>query len=215
MDKQTALKMMADLRENAKERKFTQAVELIVNLKDINLKNPDEQVEFFANVPNSMGTKKICAVVDTDLYDEAKASVDTVIAVSELPNYAKDKKKVKKLASEHDFFIAQATIMGKVAGAFGRVLGPRGKMPNPKAGCVVPPKASLGPLYERLQKTVKISAKKFPVIQIKVGNMDMSDDDLAQNIAYFHDQIVHHLPKEQNNVRGTLLKLTMSKPIKA
>ena len=214
MDEKTVSKALADLRENAKERKFSQAVELIVNLKDINLKNPDEQVEFFANVPSPMGKKKICAIVDGELLEEAKKYCDTVITVSELPDLAKDKKKVKALASEHDYFIAQANIMGKVAGAFGRVLGPRGKMPNPKAGCVVPPKANLGPLYDRLQKTMKISAKKFPVIQLKVGSVDMKDEDISKNIMYFYNQIEHHLPKERHNVKGALLKLTMSKPIK-
>ena len=69
-------------------------------------------------------------------------------------------------------------------------------------------------LTERLQKTLKISAKKFPVVQLKVGTVDMSDEDLAKNIIYLHDQIEHHLPKEKHNLRGSLLKLTMGKPIK-
>lgn len=214
MDQKTVLKTLTALRKEAKERKFKQSFELIVNLKDLNLKKPEEQVEFFANIPNPMGTKRVAAVVDTDLYEEAKKYCDTVISVGDLADYAKDKKKVKKLASDHDFFIAQANIMGKVAGAFGRVLGPRGKMPNPKAGCVVPPKANIGPLYDRLQKTMKISAKKFPVIQLKVGTIDMDDEQIARNILYFYDQIEHHLPKERHNVRGAVLKLTMSKPIK-
>jgi large subunit ribosomal protein L1 len=214
MDETKVSEALKTLREDAKERKFSQAVELIVNLKDLNLKNPDEQVEFFANVPSPMGQKKVCAIVDGELLEEAKKYCDTVITVGELADYTKDKKKVKALAAEHDFFVAQANIMGKVAGAFGRVLGPRGKMPNPKAGCVVPPKANLGPLYERLQKTVKISAKKFPVIQLKVGSVDMSDEDISKNILYFYNQIEHHLPKERHNVRGAVLKLTMSKPIK-
>ncbi len=214
MDEKTIQKHLQTLREQAKERKFTQAVELIVNLKDINLKNPDEQVEFFMNVPVASGKKRVCAIVDTDLYDEAKKVCDTVISVSELPDYQKDKKKVKQLANNHEFFIAQANIMGKVAGAFGRVLGPRGKMPNPKAGCVVPPKSSLGPLYDRLQSTVRIVAKKFPVIQVKVGDEKMSDEDLAKNIAYFYKQIELHLPKERHNVRSAVLKLSMSAPQK-
>lgn len=214
MDQNSVVEALKKLRADTKERKFAQSVELIVNLKDLNLKNPDEQVEFFTNVPNSFGTKKVCAIVDGELLEEAKKLCDKVITVGELGDYQKDKKKVQALAKEYDFFIAQANIMGKVAGAFGRVLGPRGKMPNPKAGCVVPPKAALGPLYERLQSTIKISAKKFPVIQLKVGTEKMSDDELAKNITYFYDQIEHHLPKEKHNIRGALVKLTMGTPLK-
>ncbi|MFP4523090.1 MAG: 50S ribosomal protein L1 [Candidatus Nanoarchaeia archaeon] len=213
MDEKTIQTTIAQLRKEAKPRKFKQTVELIVNLKDLNLKNPDDQVEFFTILPNAFGSKKVCAIVGVELVDEAKKVCDFVITQSELDEYKKDKKKAKKLAQEYDFFIAQANLMGKVAGAFGRVLGPRGKMPNPKAGCVVPPKGSLAPLYQRLQKTVKISAKKFPVIQLAAGNENMSDEDVAKNVVYIYDQIEHHLPKERHNIQGTLIKLTMGKPV--
>lgn len=213
MDEKTIANTIAQLRTDAKPRKFKQTVEFIMNLKDINLKNPDEQVEFFTLLPNAFGSKKVCAIVGGELVDEAKKVCDFVITQSELADYQKDKKKAKKLAEEYDFFVAQADLMGRVAGAFGRVLGPRGKMPNPKAGCVVPPKGALGPLYERLQKTIKVSAKKFPVIQLAAGNEEMSDEDIAKNVVYLYDQIEHHLPKERHNIRGSLIKLTMGKPV--
>ena len=213
MNEKSVIETIKELREQVNKRNFTQTVELIVNLKDINLKNPDEQVEFFANIPNPFAKKKICAFVAGELIDEAKKVCDFVITQAELQEYQKDKKKAKKIADEYDYFIAQADIMGKVAGAFGRVLGPRGKMPNPKAGSVVPPKGALGNLYERLQKTQKISAKKFPVIQLAVGTEDMSDEEIAKNILYFHDQIEHHLPKERHNMKGALIKFTMGKPL--
>lgn len=214
VSKTQALEALKQLRANASERKFEQKVEFIINLKDINLKNPDEQVEFFTNLPHSHTKRKVCAIVAGELEAEAKATCDFVITQGELDIYKKDQKAAKKLAEQYDYFLAQANIMGMVAGAFGRVLGPRGKMPNPKAGCVVPPKTSLGPLYERLQGTVRIVAKKFPVIQLVAGSEKMSDDELAENIAYLYDQVVHHLPKERHNIRGSVLKLTMGKPIR-
>lgn len=213
MNKKEVLSALKQLREEAKERKFKQTVDFIVNLKDLNLKNPEDQVEFFVSTPNTFKTTKICAIVGAELEEEAKVC-DFSIAQSELDKYKKDKVASKKLAAKYDFFIAQANIMGVIAGTFGRVFGPRGKMPNPKAGCVVPPKASLGPLYERLKKTVKISAKKFPVIQLTVGTIDMDDEKIAENLLYFYDQIEHHLPKERHNIRGALVKLSMSKPVK-
>ncbi|MBN1175522.1 50S ribosomal protein L1 [Candidatus Woesearchaeota archaeon] len=214
MNKQEVLTALKKLRSEAKERKFNQSVELIVNLKDLNLKNPDEQVEFFATIPNSFKKIKVCAIVGGELAEDAKRVCDFALTQSDLEKYKNDKVASKKLADEYDFFIAQANIMGLVAGTFGRVFGPRGKMPNPKAGCVVPPKGALAPLYERLQKTVKFSAKKFPVMQLTVGKMDMDDEKLAENILYFYDQIEHHLPKERHNIKDALVKLTMSNPVK-
>ncbi len=215
MDKKSIMKAFEDLKKNSKERKFPQAVDLIVNLKDINLKKPEEQVEFFAELPKLLKTKnKICAIVAHDMEEEAKKVCDKVILVEDLEKYQKDKKSAKKLAEEYDFFMAQANIMGKIAGALGRVFGPRGKMPNPKAGCVFPSKASLQPIYDKLQITVKLSAKKLPIFNVKVGTIESAPEDIAENVMYLYDQIVHHLPKEKHNVKNALLKLTMSKPEK-
>lgn len=214
MDNKTVLAVLKDMRADVKERKFNQSVDFIMNLKDLNLKNPTDQVEFFLTVPNPVRKNKICAIVGGELEAEAKKVCDFVITQAELDKYKKDKKLAKKLAAEYDFFIAQANLMGQIAGAVGRVFGPRGKMPNPKAGCVVPPKATLGPLYDRLQRTIKVSAKKFPVVQLNAGKQDMSDEDIAKNVVYFYDQVEHHLPKEHHNIRGTLMKFTMGKPHK-
>ncbi|MGE0793079.1 MAG: 50S ribosomal protein L1 [Candidatus Woesearchaeota archaeon] len=215
MDKKSIIKNFEELKKEAKERKFPQSVDLVVTLKDINLKKPEEQVEFFIAMPKPLAKKnKICAIVAQDLEEEAKRVCDKVVLQSELAAYLKDKKAVRKLAEEYDFFIAQANIMGQIAGAFGRVFGPRGKMPNPKAGCVVPPKTQLTPIYERLQNTIKLSAKKLPIFNAKVGTVETPAEEIAENIMHIYDQIVHHLPKERHNVRGALMKLTMSKPKK-
>lgn len=195
------------------ERKFTQSYDLLFSLKELNLKKPEEQVEFFMQLPNPTGKKrKVCALVGPELHDEAKKVADTVIELADFDKY--DKKKMRKIASEHDWFIGQANIMPKVAATWGRVLGPRGLMPNPKAGCIVPPKTSLEPIYERLQKTIKISVKKQLNIQVMVGRQDMDAAKVAENIKQVHDQVIHHLPKENNNVKSVMLKLTMSKPVK-
>lgn len=213
MDKQSIEKTIKELRETSKKRKFSQAFDLIVTLKDLNLKNVNDQIDFFASLPHATGKKvRVAALVGPELKERADGVCDTVIEQKNFDNY-KDKKLVKKLANDHDFFIAQAEIMPKVAATFGRVLGPRNKMPNPKLGSVLPGKGQVEPLYERLQKTVRISAKKSPMIQVKIGSEAMTDEQLVDNIMNAHNQIVHHLPKEGSNVKTTMLKLTMSKPI--
>jgi len=194
-------------------RKFKESYDLILALKDLNMKNPDEQVEFFASLPHSTGKKvSVCALVGPEMIDDAKKLTDQAFEQSEFQKL--DKKVVKKAAETHDYFIGQANVMPKIAAAFGRVLGPRGKMPNPKAGCIVPPKAPLKSVVDRLQKTVKVSAKKVPTIQIRVASQQNSEAEVLANVKSVYDQIIHHLPREENNVRHVYLKTTMSKPVK-
>jgi large subunit ribosomal protein L1 len=75
---------------------------------------------------------KVCALIGPELMEEAKKNCDKFISADDFDIVSKDKKALKKIAREYDYFIAQANIMPKVAGSFGRVLGPKGKMPNPK-----------------------------------------------------------------------------------
>jgi large subunit ribosomal protein L1 len=104
--------------------------------------------------------------------------------------------------------------MPQIASTFGRVLGPKGKMPNPKAGCIVPPKAALKPLVEKLQNIVHVTAKVVPIVQCKVGNESMSDDALAANMLVVYDQLVHVLPASEQNVKAAFVKLTMGAPVR-
>ena len=84
-------------------------------------------------------------------------------------------------------------------------------MPNPKSGCVVPPNANLKPLYEKLQKTVKIQTKNDPIIQTIVGNESMKDEEIVDNIMTVYDALVNQLPSGRDNIRNVFIKLTMGK----
>ncbi len=213
MEQQEILKTLKEIRN--KKRKFSQAVDLVVSLKDLDMKKPEHQVDFFVTLPNSTGKKaSVCALVAQELASEAKSVCDAVVLQDDFQRYAKDKKAVKKLVREHAFFIGQANIMPQVATAFGRVLGPKGKMPNPKAGCIVPPKAALKPLYLKLQNTVRVSAKTAPVVQCRLGNEGMTDEHLEQNFKVVYDQLIHSLPNGEDNVKAAFLKLTMGKPVR-
>lgn len=194
------------------KKKFKQSVDLMVSFKDINLKNPDEHVELYPQLHYGTGkVKKILALVDAELEVEAKKTCDKVVTLAEFPKL--QKKDIKKLAADHDWVIGQANIMPKIAQTMGRYFGPRGKMPNPKAGCIVPPKANLSPIIEKLQKTIKIVVKKQPNLQLLVGKEDQPIEELMDNIKIVYDQLIHHLPKEKNNIKDIKLKLTMSKAI--
>lgn len=212
MNKDIIIKALQGLRKS-KKRKFSQSVDLIITLKDLDLKKPAENVDFYTSLPVKPSKKrKICAFVGSELADQANKYCDKVITQPDFDKY--DKKAMKKLAEEFDFFIAQANIMVKVAAKFGRILGIRGKMPNPKAGCVVPPKGNIQSVVERLQSLVRIKTSKSPVLHIAIGTEDIKDDDLTKNILTIIDQVIHHLPKEVSNIKIIYLKFTMSKPIK-
>jgi len=195
----------------SKKRKFNQTFDLIVNLKNLNMKNPEHQLDLFVSLHYPFKKPSFCALIGPELQTQAKV-FDEIILLDDFEKY-KDKKLIKKLAKKHDYFIAQATIMPKVASVFGRVLGPKNKMPNPKAGCVVPPNANLKVLKERLDKTARISAKVSPMVQIAVGKENMKDEEILDNIKTIYDQIIHHLPNEEQNIDSAYLKLTMGSSI--
>lgn len=214
MDKETVLNAIKELKSSNK-RNFKQSYDLIFTLSKMDLKKPENQLDFFHNLHFEIGKEvRVGAFVGPELLSQAKAVCKTAVSIDDFDKYVKDKKAIKKLADEHDYFIAQATIMPKVAQVFGRILGPKNKMPNPKAGCVVPPNANLKPLVAKLQKTVRVMAKTAPMIQLVVGNEAMKDEEVIDNVLSVYDAVVHHIPGGKDKIRRVLLKLSMSKPVR-
>jgi len=209
MDKKRIIEVITELKQ-AKKRNFSQSYDLIINLKNINIKqNP---VDFFVTLPKPKGrTIKVAAFVGPELAEQATKMCDLVIREPEFAKY--DVKAMKKIAQTYDYFIAQATLMPKVAAAFGKVLGTKGKMPNPKLGCVVPPNANLTLLIDKLGKTVRMSAKKATNLQCMVGKESMSDEEIVDNVMAAYNSTVKQLPNELQNVKKVQLKLTMGKPV--
>jgi len=200
------------IKADSQKRKFNQTVDFIIVLKNVNVKKSEEQLELFVNLHYKIKDKKICGLVGPELLSQAKEICDKAISVDEFDKL--NPKEIKKLAEEFDFFLAQATVMPQLAKVFGKIFAPRSKMPNPKAGCVVPPNANLKPICERLKNTIKILAKTQPVIQTMVGTEDMKDEELADNILTVYNQVVRNLPLEKNNINKLFLKFTMGKPLK-
>jgi len=216
IDQKNITQALKELRNNSTttKRKFDESVEVIINLKNINIKNPEEKLDYFFQLKHPIKKVKVCALIGPEMIDDAKKNCDTVIVSNEFDSYKQDVKKIKKLAKEHDFFIAQANIMPQIAAVFGKVLGTRGKMPNPKAGCIVPPKANLEQLVSKLNMTIRAQTKNDATIRAMVGKVSMSDTILADNIYSLIDQTLHHIPNELNNLKSIMIKTTMGKAIK-
>jgi len=212
MNDQEVIAAIKKIRESTSKKKFSQTVDLIVNLKQLDLKKTDQQVNAFLVLPHTRGKKlKICALVDKELFNSAKESYDRVIMRDEFSKF--DKKSMRKLANEFDFFVAQANVMPDIAKYMGKVLGTKGKMPNPKADCVVPPTANVKELYDKLQKTIRLQTKNELAIKCPVGSESMPDNDLKDNVMAVYNSLLRVLPKEKHNIKKALLKLTMGPPV--
>lgn len=215
MDKKTILSAIEALRKDSPKRGFNQSVDMILNFKGLNLKDPTHKVEVFLPLPHPRSRKvDVCAIVDDSLVLEAKKVCDMVIPLDRLQEEAKKKREMKKLARRVEYFITQPHLMKDVAGALGKILGVKGKMPNPKSGCIIPPKAPLAPIVERLRKTVRLITKNDAIIKCSVGDESMKDDALADNVMAVYTAVINALPQKENNLKSVLLKLTMSAPVK-
>jgi len=87
-------------------------------------------------------------------------------------------------------------------------------MPNPKGGCIVPPKGAIKPIVDKLQKTVRLIVKNNePAVRCAIGKESMKDEQIADNFMAAYTALVNSLPMHDQNVKNVSLKLTMSKPI--
>ncbi len=212
MDKNLIINSIKQVREKTKKRNFNQTFDFIVNLKNINIKKEGEKVDLFLVLPYKKSNKKVkvCIFVDKTLEKKATGLFDQVILKEDFLQWKDDKKSLKKLVNSHSFFVAQASLMPDIAKIFGKVLGVKGKMPNPKAGCVVTPDTNLNELYERLQKIIRLETKIEPILKIPVGSEDMKDEEISENILTIYNTIIPTLSQEKQNIKSMMLKLTMS-----
>ncbi|MEK6948536.1 MAG: hypothetical protein AABX19_04830 [Nanoarchaeota archaeon] len=209
MEKQEVLNSLKHLRDNTPKKKFSQAIDLQINLQQYDIKKQDK-IDMFMVLPHKRNKNiKMGAFVDSQLADQARKIFNVVITKDEFPKWNNQKKDQRKLAAENDIFVAQAELMANMAGVFGKILGARGKMPNPKAGCVVPGTANLEPLVARLKNTVRLATKNDPIIRLSIGDEKMKDDDIADNILAVYNTLISKLPEGKNNVKYVGLKLTM------
>lgn len=196
-------KALEDLRSQ-KKRKFDQTIDLVVNLKGVDIKR--DNVSLIANIPHKFKEKKICG-----FFENKNSLVDTVTKL-EFTKF-KDKNSLRHLVKHYDFFIANARLMPSVATTFGKALGPAGKMPSPQLGIVPEERPELiKPLMEKIAKSIKIRAKESS-IKVPIGKENMKDEEIIENIKAVYSAIANALPKKEENVRNVLIKFTMTKPL--
>ena len=197
-------KALIELRKN-KKRNFDQTVDLIINLQKFDIRK--NQINLFVNLPFEIKKKKICAFLESK-----NENVDT-ITKEEFEKYS-DKKELKKLVKKFDFFIAQASLMPKVATFFGKILGPAGKMPSPQLGIILnSDDKTINELKEKINKSARIKTKEAS-IKLGIGKESMKDEEIIENILVTYNSILKVLPKEKDNIKNIELKFSMTKPQK-
>jgi large subunit ribosomal protein L1 len=203
------LKEIREAKEKAKKRNFIQTWDLIINLKSLDLKKPENKLNLEFPLPESRGKdNKVIFIVDL-LLPEAKKTEGLVIVKNDLERLGREKKILKKYAEEYDWWFCEAPLMPLVGKTLGVVLGPRGKMPKP-----IPPRGSVLPFVEMAKRTVKIRIKESPVIHVAVGTETMKEDQIMKNVIAVMNFVKEKLPKGKVNIKDAYVKLTMGPPIK-
>jgi large subunit ribosomal protein L1 len=192
------------------ERKFKQSVDVVINLKNIDMNDAKNRIEDEVMLPHGRGVEaRIAIFASGDLALKSKTHVDLVIKPEEIEELAKDKKKFKKMADEYDFFIAEAPLMPTIGKTLGIILGPRGKMPKP-----VPPTIDITNIAKNLRKTVKVRSKTTKTIHATVGREEMKTEQIAENIDAILKRLEGKLERGKMNIGSVYVKTSMGPPMR-
>ena len=180
--------------KGAASAKFDESVEIAMNL-GVDPKHADQMVRGVVNLPNGTG-RSVCVAVFARgaKADEAKAAGADVVGAEELVNV------VQGGTIDFDRCIATPDMMGLV-GRLGKVLGPRGLMPNPRVGTVTTDvaaavKASKG-------GAVEFRVEKAGIVQGLVGKASFGEDKLVENIKAFVEAVARAKP---TGAKGTYIQ---------
>ncbi|MEM2910326.1 MAG: 50S ribosomal protein L1 [Nitrososphaerota archaeon] len=202
-----------DAAKNSSSRNFVQSVELVVNVKDVDLTKPENRFTETIELPNGLGKKrrKICVIASGDvaLKAERMQLVDKVMGKEDIETLVGNKRLAKKLAGKYDYFIVDPSMMGIAAKALGAALGARGKAPVP-----IPPGTELEKLVEKYSRSVTIRLRKGPMLGCLVGTEDMESKALAENAETVITRVVERLEKRFRNVASIYVKKTMGEPVR-
>ena len=203
-----------------KVRKFDESIDLIINLKDLNLNDPKQRIDKEIVLPNNTITSdkpNVCIIASDEILLEARNLGLETIDTDGLVQLNNEEKKVKKkFVKKYNFFIVEDKMMPSVARYLARFLGALGKMPKPFPsgyGIVSSPE-DLRIAIERYLKIIRIQLKKQLLIQVKIGKKSMEEDRVFENLKAVVDYIADQMPHRYNNIKSMFLKTTMGPPIK-
>lgn len=191
----TALEAIKKLQEVASATaKFDETLECHMRL-GIDVKHADQQIRSTTVLPAGLGKEvRVCVIAKADLVAAAKEAGANEAGSEEIID------KISDGWFEFDTLIATPDMMPKL-GKLGRVLGPKGLMPNPKTGTVTVDVAKA--VKDAKAGKVEFRADKQGMIHVPLGKMKFSTDDLMKNFATLADAVIKAKPSA---AKGTYLK---------
>ena len=200
-----AIKVLKDIA--SKTSKFDETLELHMKL-GINVKHAEQQVRGTTVLPAGTGkTVRICVVAKGEKMAEATQAGADFVGAEDI---------VEKIAGgwlDFDTLIATPDAMGML-GKLGKVLGPKGLMPNPKTGTVTFDVKKA--INDAKAGKVEYRADKQGIIHVPLGKMSFSEDDLVKNFVAVADAVIKAKPSATKGtyVKSVYLTTTMGPSIK-
>jgi len=177
-----------------KKFKFDETLEISMNL-GIDPRHADQMVRGVVSLPNGNGKKMRVAVFAKD--EKAKEATEAGADIVGADDLAED---MQKGNLNYDRIIATPDLMG-VVGRIGKVLGPKGLMPNPKLGTVT---ADVKSAVEAAKSgQVQYRAEKNGIVQAGIGKLSFGSDKLIENVNSFIDAVQKARP---SGAKGTFIK---------
>ena len=183
------------LKTAAKNRKFDESIEIAMNLA-IDPAHADQAVRGMVSLPNGTGKTMRVAVFAKDAKaKEAKDAGADLVGADDLAET------ILKGQINFDRLIATPDMMG-VVGRLGKVLGPKGLMPNPKLGTVTPDVKKA--VKDAKGGSIEFRAEKSGIVQASVGKASFDETKIVENIRFFIETITRARPPGAKG--GTFIK---------
>ena len=194
-----SLEDAVDIMQDLKFSNFDESVDIAINL-DVDPRHAEENIRVTTPLPN--GTGKSVAVLVLTSGPKEKEAKDAGA------DYVGNKEyltKIKNGWADVDKIVATPDMMGEL-GKLGKILGPRGLMPNPKSGTVT---MDVGKAVEELKAgKVELRVESNGIIHVACGKISFEKEKLIENIKKIHDTVIKARP---GSVKGQYLKkLTIS-----
>ena len=202
--------VIEDALQSERERKFVETVEVAINLRDVDLQNPQKRINAEVALPHGRGRPaRVAVFAQGEMAAISKKIVDTVISPAQIDEFSENKREARKLADKFDFFVAETGLMATIGKSLGVVLGPRGKMPRP-----IPPQADIARIIKSLTNLVPVRSKDRPTFHVPFGNVSMSQEQLADNLETILKRVESNLDRGNDNIASIWVKTTMGKAVR-
>ncbi|MFW5946358.1 MAG: 50S ribosomal protein L1 [Candidatus Natronoplasma sp.] len=196
--------------EEAPDREFEESVELAINLRDIDLSQPENRIDEEIVLPHGRGKEiKVGVFGSGELALQAREVADTVIEPDEIEDLSDDKREARKIAEENQFFLAEPSIMPVIGRELGSILGPQGKMPSP-----ITPDDDIKDIVKSLKGTVHVRSGDRKTFHAPVGTVKLDEEDIADNIDTVMRRIIQSLERREINIASVYVKTTMGPAIR-